>query len=164
MIRNLKQYFNARCKIGVNGAHGEPYAYRFNGGYDSNLEKPIYLRDIHKYNEPLIIYDTYYHEACDARVVFPPFSDYTVENGTYEPHTFTCSGFVNLFSYILDNDYDLISFGCYNMHHIICVIRDYGWKYAVTPYGELFTEHGTGRVIIGFRNVIQEIEREFFEI
>ena len=167
MIRNyLYGNLNGRCKIGVEGAHGEPCACRFIGGRCDYLEKTINLRDIHKYNEPLIIYNTYRNEATEAIVVFPPFSDYTVENESYAPYvasyTFTCSGFVDLFEYILDNYCDVMGFGFYNIHHILCIIRDEGWKYAVTLHGDQFTNVETGEVVFGFRNVIDKIVSAYF--
>ena len=155
-----------------NEVYGESCAYRFIGGRNANLEKPINLWDIHRYNEPLIIYNRIGHDFYNARVVFPPFSDYTVikedndrGNGTY---TFTSSYVVDLFEYILDNYCNVSDFGFCNIHRILFIIRRGGWEWTSTPHGDQFTRvsassslYEIGEVVFGFLNVIKEIEREW---
>ena len=163
MMRNyLYRNMNRSC---VNEVHGSPCAYRFNGGHDDHLRKPISLRDIRYYNEPLIIYDTYRHKCYNARVVFPPFSDYTIEEeanvcgvGTY---TFTSGGVIDLFRYILDNHRNVEDFGFRNIHNILYIIRANGWEYTATLYGEQFTNIKTGKVVFGFRNVFDIIQTDY---
>ena len=142
----------------------EPYAYRFIGRRYDYSEKPIDLRYIHEYNEPLIIYNRIGHDFYNARVVFPPFRDYTViEEGDlsdYGKYTFTSGGVVDLFEYILDNYCDVSDFGFRNIHRILSIIRRSGWEWTSTLHGDQFTRRGTGEVVFGFMNVIEEIEYE----
>ena len=143
----------------------EPYAYRFIGRRYDYSEKPIDLCDIHKYNEPLIIYNRIGHDFFNARVVFPPFSDYTaIEKGDYlsdvGKYTFTSSYVVDLFEYILDNYCNVSDFGFRNIHRILSIIRRRGWEWTSTLHGDQFTDVETGKVVFGFMNVIEEIERE----
>ena len=166
---------NARYK---NEVKGEPYAYRLNGEpidcIDHRVE-PIDLCDIHKYNEPLIIYDKYCygwnvnnetvhcHGWCCARVVFPPFRDYTVikeaDDCGIGSYIFTSSNEVSLYSYILNNPYcNVEDFGYHNRIRINENIREYLWEYDYdSKRGSYFTNVETGEVVYGYRNLIKRI-------
>ena len=163
MNRYLNNNVNRRYEICV---VGESCAYRFIGRRYDYLEKPINLRDICYYAEPLIIYDRIGHDFFNARVVFPPFRDYTVikegDLSDYSEYTFTSGGVVDLFEYILDNYCDVSDFGFRNVHRILSIIRKSGWEWTSTihGHGDQFTDVETGKVVFGFMNVIEEIERE----
>ena len=162
--RYLDENMNGRCENVVNG---EPYAYGLNG-------EPIDLCDIHKYNEPLIIYDKYCygwyvnketihcHGWCCARVIFPPFSDYTVVKKGNKcgigQYTFTSSDVDSLYSYILKNPCNVEDFGYHNRIRINENIREYGWTYNYDiDHGSYFTNVETDEVVFGYRNIIERI-------
>ena len=170
-IGYLSKKINGRCKHVV---YGMARAYKFNCG-NMNF---IHLRDIHKYNEPLIIYDGYSagiivgndksmvrNHWCYPRVVFPPFSDYTVleranefGHGTY---TFTSSDEVDLRSYILDNHCDVMDFNSFHRRYINNIVRSHGWDYAYDSKDSkrvaYFTNVETGEVVYGYREIIDRI-------
>ena len=171
-IGYLSKKVNGRC---INVIYGEPRAYKFNRGYNDSIR----LRDIHKYNEPLIIYDGYCsgiivgndksmvrHHRCFPRVVFPPFSRYTVVKRAnefgYGTYTFTSSDEVDLRSYILDKHCDVMDLSSSHRRYINNIIYRHGWDYyydlETDPY---FTNVETGEVVYGYREIIDRINVEW---
>ena len=164
----LSKKVNGRCE---NVVEGMARAYKFNCG---NINF-IHLRDIHKYNEPLIIYDGYgsgiivgndksmvRHHWVFPRVVFPPFSDYAVVKRANEfgrgIYTFTSSDEVDLRSYILDNRCNVEDFNIFHRRYIYNIVRGEGWDYAYdSKRGPYFTNVETGEVVYGCREIIDRI-------
>ena len=143
----------------LNYLTGNSTALRLNG--DS-----VALSSAHKYNEPLIIYDQYgWRDAgrpCDVRVIFPPFSDYTVrEKGDlYEcgRYTIISSNTVGIFNYIISNPKVLDELSFYIKIQLIhSAIYEAGWRYHYefdTKEDQYFNRK-TDEKIVGMLNVIR---------
>lgn len=143
----------------LNYVTGNTTALRLNG--DS-----VALSSAHKYNEPLIIYDQYGWRdggrPCDVRVIFPPFSDYTVrEKGDlYEcgRYTIISSNTVGIFNYIISNPKVLDELSFYIKIQLInSAISDAGWRYHYefdTKEDQYFNRK-TDEKIVGMLNAIR---------
>ena len=146
----------------LNYVTGDPYATRLNG-------MTIGLSDVHRYNEPLIIKDQYgWTRGCrpeDIRVVFPPFSDYTViEKGDVSvvgAYTFTSSNVVGLIKYILDNPgiFDDLVFYIKNAL-INTALSDAGWRYLYDfdKKEDQYINRETGEVVVGTMNAMKKMD------
>ena len=143
----------------LNYLTGNSTALRLNG--DS-----VALSSAHKYNEPLIIYDQYGWRdggrPCDVRVIFPPFSDYTViEKGDlYEcgRYTIISSNTVGIFNHIINNPKVLDELSFYIKIQLLnSNIYDAGWRYHYefdTKEDQYFNRK-TDEKIVGMLNVIR---------
>lgn len=154
----------------LNYLTGNTTALRLNG--DS-----VALSSAHKYNEPLIIYDQYGWRdggrPCDVRVIFPPFSDYTVrEKGDlYEcgRYTIISSNTVGIFNYIISNPKVLDELSFYIKIQLInSAISDAGWRYHYefdTKEDQYFNRK-TDEKIVGMLNAIRamNINDEFIRL
>lgn len=143
----------------LNYLTGNSTALRLNG--DS-----VGLSSANKYNEPLIIYDQYGWRdggrPRDVRVIFPPFSDYTVrEKGDlYEcgRYTIISSNTVGIFNYIINNPKVLDELSFYIKIQLInSAISDMGWTYHYefdTKEDQYFNRK-TDEKIVGTLNAIR---------
>lgn len=158
----------------LNYVTGNSTALRFNG-------VSIGLCDINRCNrcnEPLIIYDQYGWtkggRPTAARVVFPPFSDYTViqkgDISVIGRYSFISDDVaIGLFKYILDDPGIVEDLDFYVKHRIINrIIYDYGWTYHYDfdKKEDQYFNRKTSKVVVGLLNVIKllDLDREWYEV
>ena len=146
----------------LNYVTGNSTALRLNG-------ESVALSSAHKYNEPLIIYDQYgWTDGCkpkDVRVIFPPFSDYTVvEKGdlyTVGVYTIVSSNTVGIFNYIINNPKVLDELSFYIKIQLLhSNLSDIGWTYHYefdTKEDQYFNRQ-TGEVVIGIMNAVKKMD------
>ena len=167
MNRRPKNY--VKC---VNFLSSDSYAVWFDGTLVS-------LDKIDKYDKPLIIGDG------KPRVVFPPFSNYTViekgGNGHSGCYSFISSDVVGLFEYIHDNpgviDEIHITPGRTGRDMIAYAVKEekidsglytYGWSFVWYKYHRKprYTNYKTGEVVHEILDVIRllDLDREWDDV